>query len=113
MIVEEAQTLGRMARATIAGNNEVSNEAAAHALVGGCEIVVPLAGLVDVDKECERMRGEIVELDKQIASRSGRLDNARYVERAPAHVVASDRAILAEMQEKVKQLRDKVASLCG
>ncbi|MEO5568568.1 MAG: valine--tRNA ligase [Gemmatimonadaceae bacterium] len=113
VIVEEAQIFGRMARATIVGNNKASNEAAAHALVAGCEITVPLAGLVDVDKECERMRGEIAELDKQIESRSGRLDNARYVERAPPNVVAGDRAILADMREKVKQLRDKVASLCG
>jgi hypothetical protein len=28
-------------------------------------------------------------------------------------VVASDREILAEMQEKVRQLREKVATLCG
>lgn len=112
VITEEAGTLSRMARATIATDGN-GTEAAAHALVGGCDITVPLAGLVDVEKECERMRSEIAELDKQIESRSGRLNNEKYVAKAPPNVVAGDRAILAEMQEKARQLREKVATLCG
>ena len=68
--------------------------AAAHAVLGGgTEIIVPLAGLIDVEKECARLRGEVAELEKQIVSREGRLSNAKYVERAPAQVVANDRAI--------------------
>jgi valyl-tRNA synthetase len=113
VIVEEAITLSRMARAAIAVNGDAPAEASAHALVAGCEITVPLAGLVDVEKECERMRGELAELDKQIESRSARLNNEKYVAKAPAHVVAGDRQILADMQDKAKQLREKVASLCG
>ena len=76
-------------------------------------IIVPLAGLIDVDKECARLRGEVAELGNQIASREGRLNNAKYVERAPPAVVESDRAILADMQGKAQQLQGKVASLCG
>jgi valyl-tRNA synthetase len=113
VIIEEGATLNRMARAAIAVNGDAPAEASAHALVAGCEITVPLAGLVDVEKECERMRGELAELDKQIASRSARLNNEKYVAKAPSHVVAGDRQILADMQDKAQQLREKVASLCG
>jgi valyl-tRNA synthetase len=88
--------------------------AAAHAvLTGGTEIIVPLAGLIDVDKECSRLRGEVAELEKQITSRDGRLSNTKYLERAPAQVVANDRATLEEMKAKRDQLVDKVRSLCG
>ena len=80
---------------------------------GGTEIMLPLAGLIDVDKECARLRGEVAELEKQIESRSQRLSNAKYVERAPPQVVANDRAILDEMKSKREQLVDKVRSLCG
>ena len=52
-------------------------------IAGGTEIIIPLAGLIDVDKECARLRGEVAELEKQIVSREGRLNNAKYVERAP------------------------------
>jgi valyl-tRNA synthetase len=88
--------------------------AAAHAvLTGGTEIIVPLAGLIDVEKECARLRGEVAELGKQITAREGRLGNAKYVERAPPEVVANDRAILEEMKSKHGQLVGKVRSLCG
>jgi hypothetical protein len=41
------------------------------------------------------------------------LSNTKYLERAPAQVVANDRAILEEMKAKRDQLVDKVRSLCG
>ena len=110
----EAATIGRLARANVSVVEQAPQGAAAHAVVsGGTEIVVPLAGLIDVERECERLRLEVADLEKQIMSRQTRLDNPKYVERAPAHVVASDRAILDEMKGKRDQLVDKVRSLCG
>jgi valyl-tRNA synthetase len=82
-------------------------------LRGGSEVVVPLAGLIDVDKECQRLRGELETLEKQIVSREQRLANPKYVERAPEHVVRSDRATLDEMISKRGQLTEKVRALCG
>jgi valyl-tRNA synthetase len=110
---EESTTIGRMVRATVRVGGKAPSGAAAHAIVAGSELTVPLAGLVDVAKECERLRGELAELTKQIESRAGRLSNAKYVERAPPAVVESDRAILVEMQGKAQQLQGKVATLCG
>jgi valyl-tRNA synthetase len=110
----EGATIGRLTRAEVRVVDTAPAEAAAHAVLGGgTEIIVPLAGLIDVAKECERLRGEVAELEKQITAREGRLDNAKYVERAPAQVVANDRAILADMKAKREQLVDKVRTLCG
>jgi valyl-tRNA synthetase len=109
----DASTIGRLARADVRTVSAAPTGAAAHAvLTGGTEIIVPLAGLIDVDKECSRLRGEVAELEKQIASRDARLSNAKYLERAPAQV-ANDRAILDEMKSKRDQLVEKVRSLCG
>jgi len=110
----EASTVARLARAEVRLVDRAPEGAAAHALIaGGTEIVVPLAGLIDVEKECARLRAEVADLEKQIASREQRLNNPKYVERAPEQVVASDRAILAEMRSKRGQLADKVGALCG
>jgi valyl-tRNA synthetase len=110
----ESATIGRLTRAEVKLVDAAPSGAAAHAVLsGGAEVIVPLAGLIDVDKECARLRGEVAELGNQIASREGRLNNAKYVERAPAQVVANDRAILEEMKGKRDQLVDKVRSLCG
>jgi valyl-tRNA synthetase len=114
ILESESQTVGRLARADVRMVASAPSGAAAHTVIsGGTEIVVPLAGLIDVDRECGRLRTEVAELDKQIASREQRLGNAKYVERAPPHVVASDRTMLDEMKAKRKQLADKVQSLCG
>ena len=111
---ENAATIGRLARARVSVDAGPAPQGAAHVVLrGGSEVVVPLAGLVDVDKECQRLRGELEALAKQIVSREQRLNNPKYVERAPEHVVRSDRATLEEMIAKRGQLTDKVRSLCG
>ncbi len=113
----ERPVIERLTRSTMTITDAAHAAAAGastHAiLTGGSEVVVPLAGLIDVSKECDRMRAELDEIEKQIVSRDQRLSNAKYVERAPPAVVAGDRAILAEMRSKAEQLRDKVRSLCG
>jgi len=111
---ENAATIGRLARAQVSVGTGHAPEGAAHVVLrGGSEVVVPLAGLVDVDKECQRLRGELEALAKQIVSREQRLANPKYVERAPEHVVRSDRATLEEMVSKRGQLTEKVRALCG
>jgi valyl-tRNA synthetase len=111
---ENAGTIGRLARARVTVGAGAAPEGAAHVLLrGGSEVVVPLAGLIDVDKECQRLRAELEQLEKQIVSREQRLSNPKYVERAPEHVVRSDRATLDEMISKRGQLTAKVRSLCG
>jgi valyl-tRNA synthetase len=111
---EEAATVGRLARADVRIADGVPVSAAAHAVLsGGAEVIVPLAGLIDVTKECARLRSEVAQLATQIGSREARLSNAKYLERAPADVVAGDRAILDEMKSKRDQLTERVQSLCG
>jgi len=110
----ESGTIGRLSRSEVKVAAEAPSGPAAHAVLsGGAEVIVPLAGLIDVDKECARLRAEVAELGNQITSREGRLNNPKYVERAPANVVANDRAILEEMKNKRDQLVEKVRSLCG
>ena len=114
LLEEESATIGRLTRSTVRLVYSVPAGAAAHSVIGGgTEIIVPLAGLMDVDKECARLRGEIAELEKQILAREGRLNNAKYVERAPPQVVSNDRAILQEMKAKRDQIVGKVRLLCG
>jgi valyl-tRNA synthetase len=109
-----AGTIGRLARARVAVATGPAPDGAAHAVLrGGSEVIVPLAGLIDVDKECQRLRSELGALEKQIVSREQRLANPKYVERAPEHVVKSDRATLDEMISKREQLTEKVRTLCG
>jgi valyl-tRNA synthetase len=111
---EEAGVIERLARTSLRVADAAPAEAAAHAvLTGGISLVVPLAGLVDVDKECARLRGELGSLEKQLQSLEGRLANETFVSKAPANVVEGERIKLGEWTARRQQLRDKVQTLCG
>jgi valyl-tRNA synthetase len=104
----------RLSRASLRVGKTAPEGAAAHAvLTGGASLVVPLAGLVDVDKECARLRGELASLEKQLHALEGRLANEKFVSKAPADVVAGERKKLSEWSVRRDQLRDKVQTLCG
>jgi valyl-tRNA synthetase len=85
--------------------------AAATALVGKMEILIPLEGLIDKDAEIARLNKEMSKLDKVIKQSSGKLANENYVAKAPAEVVAKEREKLGEMQQAYQQLEQQLAAL--
>ncbi|HEU4631191.1 MAG TPA: valine--tRNA ligase [Gemmatimonadaceae bacterium] len=111
---EEAPLIGRLTRCEVRVSDDAPHEAAAHVLLpGGATVVVPLAGLVDLERECARLRGELTELEKQLGALQQRLANERFVSKAPAHVVEGERQKAVEWSARRDQLRDKVGALCG
>ena len=74
---------------------------------------MPLEGLIDVEKECARLRTELAGLEKQLGSLEARLENPGFVERAPSHVVESERAKATEWRARRDLLRTRIEGLCG
>ncbi len=68
------------------------------ALAGTLEIMVPLAGVIDIDKEMGRLDKELERLATEKARLAGKLSNENFVARAPADVVAKERAKLADLE---------------
>ena len=79
----------------------------ATALAGDLEILVPMAGLIDVEAELKRLTKEIEKLSGDVKKLSGKLSNEKFVANAPAEVVAKERDKLADMQRSVEQLTAK------
>ena len=68
---------------------------------------------VDAAAERERLAKEIARLQGEIGKARGKLDNASFVERAPANVVEQERARLAGFEatlEKLARQRDKLGA---
>jgi len=61
------------------------------ALCGHMEILVPMAGLIDVEAEWTRLSKEREKHAVDIQRLDGKLNNAQFVARAPANVVAKER----------------------
>ena len=85
--------------------------AAATALVGKMEILIPLEGLIDKAAEIARLDKEISKLDKIIKQSAGKLANENYVAKAPADVVAKEREKLAELEQSLSQLQQQRTAL--
>lgn len=83
----------------------------ATAVVGHLELFVPLAGLIDKDAELARLNKQIAKLSDEHTKLSSKLDNASYVSRAPADVVARDKARVAELASTMAKLKLQVQHL--
>lgn len=75
------------------------------------EIVIPLAGLIDVEAERRRIEGQLAKVDQEIAHVEKKLANPRFVENAKPEVVEADRKKLAAAKEKRATLTEGLARL--
>ncbi len=82
-------------------------------LNSGVEVFLPLEGLIDVTRECERLEGEISRLSGQLDGVRKKLANEKFVGRAPADVVEKERAKADSFGVKLEKLREKHAALAG
>jgi len=72
---------------------------------------VPLAGIIDVDAEKQRLDKQQQELLHGINSIERKLSNEKFITKAPAEVVDGEQQRLGELREKLKRLREQVAAL--
>ena len=79
----------------------------ATALAGDLEILVPMAGIIDVDAELARLDREIEKNALEAKKLSGKLSNAKFVDNAPAEVVAKERQKLNDFESSLTHLQDK------
>jgi valyl-tRNA synthetase len=80
-------------------------------VVGEAEVVLPLAGLVDLDAERKRLQGEAGQAEAEIARTESLLANEGFTSRAPAQVVDRERAKLAAAHERLAKLRERLSTL--
>ena len=114
MLTEELTLIGRLARTALTFVDSAPVGAAANVILpGGTELIVPLEGLIDVEKECARLRTDLAGLEKQLTALEGRLQNPGFVGRAPAHVVDAERAKGDEWRARRELLRARIEGLCG
>jgi valyl-tRNA synthetase len=92
-------------------NSEEEVPAVATQLYGDVEILVPMAGLIDIEAERARLEKEIAKLEAGMAAVSAKLNNKKFMENAPEAVVAKERgkaeqlsAALTALQEKLEEL---------
>jgi valyl-tRNA synthetase len=86
----------------------------AHAvLTNGAELFLPLEGVIDLERERERLAQEITRLEGQVRAGEGKLGNEQFVRKAPPDVVEREREKLRSQREQLAKLKEKLALLTG
>ena len=75
------------------------------------ELFIPLADLIDIDDEIERLEKQISDMKGRLAAVNGKLSNANFVDRAPEDVVANEKRKQAEYQSSLEKLQENLNSL--
>ena len=86
-------------------------ENAMAAVVTGIEVYLPLAGLIDVEKETQRLSKELAAMEKDLQRVSGKLNNAGFLAKAPEDVIAKERAKSDELTGKIEAVKKRMAYL--
>ena len=110
VLEEQAAAIRRLARvkSLTIQNEPYRGAGAASAFTKRVEIHVPLEGIIDIEKEKERLTKEKEQLTKFLGGVQAKLKNAEFVKNAPQEVVTSERGKLEEAMEKLKKIEEKL-----
>ncbi|HTG14085.1 MAG TPA: valine--tRNA ligase [Blastocatellia bacterium] len=113
LVSENSDRIKRLARVEqiFVSDTLPALESAASDIVGSIEIAVPLGGLIDLDKEGERLSKDMERKHNEARGLASRLDNASFVERAPPDVVQETQRRHEELIAGIDKLRVTLTSI--
>ncbi len=85
--------------------------ASATALLGDMRLLVPMAGLIDIDAERARLKKLEQRVLVDLKRSRGKIDNEKFVNNAPATVVTQERKRITEFEKQLEQLAEQIEKL--
>ncbi|TMO53772.1 valine--tRNA ligase [Pseudoalteromonas phenolica] len=92
-------------------DNKDDAPACATSYVGNLEIMIPMAGLIDVDAELARIAKQLEKAEKGLAQVQNKLANEKFVNNAPEAVLAKEKDKLAEYSDAKAKLLEQKAKI--
>ena len=89
----------------------VSADNAVQIITASATLYLPLADLVDTEKERARLTAELEKLNAEIDRVNKKLSNESFVAKAPAAVVDAEKAKLAKYTENLEGVKAALAKL--
>ena len=87
--------------------------ASATALLGNVRLLVPMAGIIDIEAEKARLGKQQERTNTDLGRMRTKLDNPDFVNNAPADVVTKTRHQAAELELQISQLDEQLGRLDG
>ncbi|MFS8822343.1 valine--tRNA ligase, partial [Synechococcus sp. W60.2] len=103
--------LAKVESLEIAGSLATEPRQVAAAVVGTVQVLVPLAGLVDVEALRAKLQKDLAKLEKEAQGIRTRLENPNFLSRANSDVVQASRKQLAELEAQMQLLQARMEKL--
>ncbi|WP_409251534.1 valine--tRNA ligase [Bacillus sp. SCS-153A] len=83
------------------------------AVATGVELFLPLEGLINIEEEIARLEKELEKWNKEVSRVQGKLNNEKFISKAPQKVVDEERAKEADYLEKRSTVEARIKELKG
>jgi valyl-tRNA synthetase len=103
--------LGRVASIEWLGDQEGPESATA--LIGDMKLLIPMAGIIDKEAEQARLGKELDRKRGELERTENKLNNASFVDKAPAAVVNKEKAKADELRSAIGQLETQLAKIAA
>ena len=88
--------------------SEALGEKFAVAVLKEADVVVPMASMIDIAVERDKIQKEIAQIDADVIRLEARLKDEAFLSKAPAAVVAKEKERLVERKERAARLRQQI-----
>lgn len=105
-VIPYLQRLARVENVKFIENTNNSSKKSATAVVSASKIIIPLENLIDMDEEIARQNKKLDKLLKEKSSLEGRVNNPKFVEKAPKELVEETKAKIEELSGQQKAIED-------
>jgi valyl-tRNA synthetase len=95
----------------IAEPGDAPSEQVASAVLDRAQVVVPLAGLIDIAAERDKLEKQLSEAQAQVQRIEGKLGNEQFRSKAPADVIAREEENLDNARSRVAGLQGRLSEL--
>ena len=95
----------RLESLTVAAEGDKPDDAATY-IYQDIEMYVPLKGLIDIEKEKEKLGRERKKIEKSLQQINGKLNNKKFLANAPAAIVEKEKGKQAELEAKMAKVED-------
>ncbi|MCT7940522.1 valine--tRNA ligase [Shewanella holmiensis] len=80
-------------------------------LIGNMELLIPMAGLIDVAAEMARIDKQLEKLSQEVSRIEGKLSNQGFVAKAPAAVIDKEREKMTGLSRDIEKLNEQKTEL--
>jgi len=105
------QRLARLANVT--PSDAAIAKGSLQVVVDEATYALPLADVIDLDQERQRLKKELSKVEGDIAKIEKKLGNPQFLERAPADVVEEQRTRRAELERNREKLEAAIARIAA